>query len=95
MIRSFADDATEDLWDGEMTARARRFSAIEKAAMRKLMLLNAATKLGDLDGVPGNWLEALKGNLRGWHSIRINKQWRVIFRWRDDGPHDVKITDYH
>jgi addiction module HigA family antidote len=95
VIRSFGDGSTEDLWNGKRSARARRFAVMEQAAMRKLMLLNAATTLADLAGVPGNALEALKGSLKGWHSIRINRQWRVIFRWFNDGPHRVKITDYH
>ena len=62
---------------------------------RKLDLLNAATNLDDLRAPPGNRLEALKGDLAGFHSIRINSQWRIIFRWTSSGPADVQIIDYH
>jgi proteic killer suppression protein len=64
-------------------------------ARRKLIQLNAAGALGDLAIPPGNRLEALKGDLRGRHSIRINNQWRIVFRWTDAGPEDVEIMDYH
>ena len=62
---------------------------------RKLVQLNAAAVLGDLAIPPGNRLEALKGDLRGCHSIRVNDQWRIIFRWTDAGPADVELIDYH
>jgi proteic killer suppression protein len=64
-------------------------------ARRKLIQLNAAGALGDLAIPPGNRLEALKGDLRGRHSIRINNPWRIVFRWTDAGPEDVEIMDYH
>ena len=62
---------------------------------RKLKLLDAVTKLDELRVPPGNRLEALKGSRKGQYSIRVNDQWRVCFRWRPDGPHDVEIVDYH
>ena len=68
---------------------------IQSTALRKLRLLNNARRLDDLRMPPANRLEALKGNRRGQHSIRINDQWRVVFRWTDAGPEDVEIIDYH
>ncbi len=92
MIRSFTDRDTERLHGGY---RVRRFVAIEDAARRKLLMLDAATRLEDLRVPPGNRLESLKGNRTGQHSVRINGQWRVCFRWRDGGADDVEIVDYH
>jgi proteic killer suppression protein len=91
MIRSFADRDTERLFGNE---RVRRFQAIERQARRKLLQLHAASSLSDLAVPPGNRLEALAGNRKGQHSIRINSQWRICFRWQD-GAHDVEIVDYH
>ena len=68
---------------------------IQGIALRKLRLLNQARVLGDLMVPPGNRLEALKGDRRGHHSIRINQQWRICFRWQDGAAHDVEIVDYH
>jgi toxin HigB-1 len=70
-------------------------ASLAKAARRKLIMLDAATFLETLNSPPGNRLEALKGDLAGKHSIRINDQWRVVFRWTDAGPEDVEIIDYH
>jgi len=95
MIASFGDGATADFFHGVDSARARRWSAISRAARRKLDLVNAAAKLEDLKAPPGNRLEALKGTLAGYHSIRVNDQWRVIFKWKDAAAHEVKIDDYH
>ena len=93
MIRGFADDATEKLFrEAVCPARWRN---IEAAAVRKLDMVDAATRLEDLRSPPGNRLEALKGDRRGQHSIRINRQWRVCFRWTADGPDAVEIVDYH
>ena len=93
MIRSFADRATERLFrDGVCPARWR---SIENVVMRKLDILDAATGIGDLRSPPGNRLEALKGDRRGQYSIRVNRQWRVCFRWTPDGPEAVEIADYH
>lgn len=92
MIQSFGDSDTEELF---LTERNRRFSAIARVALRKLIQMNRARVLGDLSIPPGNRLESLSGNLSGYHSIRINDQWRIIFRWTSSGPEDVAITDYH
>ncbi len=70
-------------------------SDLGRMARRKLVQLDAAAGLSDLTIPPGNRLEALKGDLRGYHSIRINDQWRIIFRWTDAGPEEVEIIDYH
>lgn len=96
MIASFADSATEDLFHGRQTARSRRFSAaLVVLALQKLDLLNAAAELEDLRRPPGNRLEALKGDLRGFHSIRVNAQWRIVFRWQDQKASQVRLMDYH
>jgi proteic killer suppression protein len=92
MIRSFKDAATARLfWDEDVP----RFRAIERQARRKLLLLHNARALSDLRSPPGNRLEALKGNRRGEHSIRINDQWRICFVWRNGGAEEVEIVDYH
>lgn len=96
MIASFKDAATEALFHGEGGKAIRRIPpSIRRVAARKLDMLNAASELGDLRAPPGNRLEALGGDLRGKHSIRINDQWRVVFRWESGDAHDVEITDYH
>ena len=92
MIRSFADRDTERLFHDE---DVRRFRAFERQARRKLALLNTATSLNDLRVPPGNRLEALVRDRAGRHSIRINKQWRICFRWELGEAHDVEIVDYH
>ena len=94
-IHSFRDGATEDLFHNRKTSRVRRFPpAILKVALRKLDVLNGAHRLNDLRSPPANRLESLKGDLAGFHSIRVNDQWRLIFRW-DAGVHDVSLMDYH
>lgn len=96
VIQSFGDRRTKDVWDGEIHARTRRLPPeVLNVGPRKLDILNAAIDLDDLRAPPGNRLEALKGNLAGFHSIRINSQWRIIFRWTPSGPADVQIIDYH
>lgn len=92
MIRNFADKETERLFQDE---RVRRFQSFERQARRKLLLLDAASSLDDLRVPPGNNLEALSGDRKGQHSIRINKQWRICFRWKDSDALDVEIVDYH
>ena len=92
MIRSFADKATRLLFEDRLVPA---WSNIERPARRKLLLLDAARSLADLRVPPGNRLEALRGDREGRHSIRINDQWRICFRWSEDGPHDVEIVDYH
>jgi toxin HigB-1 len=93
VILSFADRETERIWAGR---RSRRFpSDLQDAALRKLRLLNVSGRLEDLRIPPGNRLEALKGDRKGQHAIRINDQWRICFRWVDGGAEDVEIVDYH
>jgi len=96
VIVSFGDGATADLFHGRRTRRARGIPAdVVRGAIRKLDVINAAHALTDLRAPPGNRLEALRGTLRGWHSIRVNAQWRIVFHWTDAGPTDVALTDYH
>lgn len=96
MIISFEDPATADLYQGRQSNRVRRFPTnIIKTALRKLDVLNAAHQLNDLRSPPGNRLEALKGDLQGFHSIRVNDQWRITFRWVEWGAVDVSLVDYH
>lgn len=92
VIRSFRCRDTERLHRRE---RVPRFGAIERAARRKLRLLDSALELRDLASPPGNRLEALKGERQGQHSIRINDQWRICFRWRGGDAFEVEIVDYH
>lgn len=94
MIASFGDRDTEDLYHG--TRRPGRFPpTIVRSALRKLDMLDAAHTLNDLRSPPGNRLEALKGDLAGFHSVRVNDQWRIIFRWRGSHAFEVSLTDYH
>lgn len=93
MIRSFADKEAERIWNG--TPSRRLPGDIQRVARRKLRMLNAAAALEDLRIPPANRLEALKGDRKGQHSIRINDQWRICFRWHDGDVHDVEIVDYH
>ena len=96
MIKSFADQITEDLYHGNSSAKVRRLPpVIRTLVIYKLDVLNAVTALRELYSPPGNRLEALKGDLTGFHSIRINKQWRIVFRWQGTEAFDVRITDYH
>jgi toxin HigB-1 len=78
-----------------MEGFSRRWSAISKAALKKLAMLDAADRLEDLRVPPGNRLEQLRGDRMGQFSIRINDQWRLCFKWRDEQAHDVEIVDYH
>lgn len=92
MIRSFADSETEKLFNRE---RNRLPADIQRRAQRKLEALNAATSVTDLRNPPGNRLEQLKGDREGQHSIRVNDQYRVCFRWDGQDAYDVEVTDYH
>ncbi|MFL6305105.1 MAG: type II toxin-antitoxin system RelE/ParE family toxin [Candidatus Sulfotelmatobacter sp.] len=92
MIRSFGDDLSEALFQDQ---RVRQFAGIARAAKRKLEAVNAASRLEDLAIPPSNRLEKLKGKLKDFHSIRINDQWRIIFKWINGEPHEVQIVDYH
>ncbi len=96
MIISFGDKATEDLYHGRSTARTRRFSQkLLRVALRKLDMLNAAVELLDLRAPPGNRLESLGGDLEGFHSVRVNDQWRIVFGWSGGDALDVRLMDYH
>jgi len=92
VIRSFKCDDTRKLFE---TGKSARFGSILKVATRKLTQLEAATTLEFLRSPPGNRLEALKGNREAQHSIRVNNQWRLCFRWTPAGAEDVEIVDYH
>lgn len=93
VIKSFADRRTKDLFGRE---RVKGLSdEIQRAALRKLLILDAAAGVEDLRIPPGNRLEALRGDLRGFHSIRVNDQWRIVFRWSDGHATDVRMIDYH
>lgn len=93
MIKTFADTETERLFEGR---RSRRFPMdIQRRARRKLLMLDAATELDSLRVPPGNRLEALVGDRAGQHSVRINQQWRLCFRWDNGHAFDVEIVDYH
>jgi len=96
MIISFADKATEHLYHGKKSKESRKHPRnIVKVAIRKLDMLNGAQDLNDLRSPPGNQLEALKGDLKGFHSIRINEQWRILFKWEAGQASNVAIRDYH
>jgi proteic killer suppression protein len=97
VIASFGDKVTEEIYHGLSTKRSRRFPppGAVRTACRKLDLVEYAHVLQDLRVPPGNRLEALRGSLRGYHSIRVNEQWRIIFQWRDGAAHNVSIVDYH
>jgi proteic killer suppression protein len=92
VIRTFLCQDTQELFDD---VDVPRFRAFERVARRKLMYLHRARTLRDLRVPPGNRLEALKGDRKGQHSIRINDQWRICFSWRDGDAFDVEIVDYH
>ncbi|MGH9918384.1 MAG: type II toxin-antitoxin system RelE/ParE family toxin [Nitrososphaerales archaeon] len=93
MLRSFRNKETERVWRRN---RTRKFSeSVQRAALRKLLILDAADDLDDLRVPPGNRLEKLRGDRAGTHSIRLNEQWRICFRWTEAGPEDVEIVDYH
>jgi proteic killer suppression protein len=95
LIASFGDRATEALFHGR-TSLARRIPAnIRAAALRKVDMVNAARELRDLRIPPGNRLEVWKGDRAGEHSIRVNDQWRIVFRWEGGDAHEVSIVDYH
>lgn len=93
MIRTFKDRETEKVFKGRFSKKLSQ--NIQHIAERKLILLHQSTNLNDLRVPPSNRLEALKGNRRGQHSIRINDQWRICFVWEEDGVYAVEIVDYH
>ena len=92
MIRSFKDRDTRRFFEGR---RVATFQGFADQAARRLTLLDSTETLGDLAALPGNRLEALRGDRADQHSIRINVQWRICFRWTEEGPSDVEIVDYH
>lgn len=93
VIRSFADERTSRVWLRQHVPRLG--TDLQRAAQKKLRLLNAADSINDLRVPPGNRLEKLVGNRSGQHSIRINDQFRICFVWTESGPTNVEITDYH
>ncbi|MCI0529397.1 MAG: type II toxin-antitoxin system RelE/ParE family toxin [Nitrospira sp.] len=96
MIESFGNRLAEDLFEDKISKAVRQFPPeLRRSARRKLQYLHEAADLKDLQAPPGNRLEALKGNWKGFHSIRINDQWRIVFRWKDGNIYDVQIIDYH
>ncbi len=93
MIRSFGTKDTRSIWEG---FQVRQFSRqVQLVVRRKLRMLNNATQLADLLVPPGNRLEALKGDRKGQHSIRVNEQIRICFKWRDGDSYEVELVDYH
>ncbi len=92
VINSFGDKRTESLFNDVFV---KAFQGFARPAKRKLEAVNAAARLEDLAVPPSNRLEKLRGGLRGFHSIRINDQWRIVFRWIDNDAHEVSIVDYH
>ncbi|MDA9819827.1 type II toxin-antitoxin system RelE/ParE family toxin [Salibacteraceae bacterium] len=93
MIMSFGSKETEKVWEGE---RSRKLSLeTQKIGRRKLRMINNSVDIEDLRIPPANRLEKLSGNLKEFHSIRINKQWRIIFKWKQGNALEVQITDYH
>lgn len=94
-IQSFADKLTETFFVTGRLSKGVGWAAISKIARRKLDMLDYAADLTDLKAPPRNRLELLKGDLQGFHSIRINDQWRIIFKWTKAGPAEVRIADYH
>ena len=94
-IQSFSDKNTEEFFISGHIRKGTGWSNLSHIAKRKLDMVHYAAQLDDLRAPPGNKLEALKGDLQGFYSIRINEQWRVAFKWSEAGPTDVMITDYH
>ena len=93
MIKSFRDKESEKIFDRQLSGKLPQ--NIQRVARKKLIILDAALELNDLQIPPGNRLEVLKGDRKGQHSIRINVQWRICFKWSDGDAYDVEITDYH
>jgi proteic killer suppression protein len=93
MINSFGDNETEKIWRGELSSRLP--NEIQAIGRRKLRMINNAQSINDLRIPPSNRLEKLKGDLKGSYSIRINKQWRIVFLWINNNAEKVKIEDYH
>jgi proteic killer suppression protein len=94
-IQSFSDRNTERFFATGELGKGIGWASVIKIARRKLDIIHYAARIDDLRAPPGNRLESLSGDLRGFYSIGINDQWRIVFRWTDSGPCDVQITDYH
>jgi proteic killer suppression protein len=94
-IISFSDSTTEEFYKTGKTKRSIGWQSVKNVALRKLDMIQYASVLNDLKSPPGNKLEKLKSALSAFHSIRINDQWRIVFRWTDSGAENVKICDYH
>ncbi len=94
-IQSFAESNTERFFVTGLIGKGVRWSKVESVVKRKLDMVDYASVLSDLRSPPGNKLETLVGDLVGYHSIRINDQWRIVFKWTAAGPKEVRVTDYH
>jgi proteic killer suppression protein len=94
-IVSFNDAVAEEFFISGKARKGTKWSNVARVVRRKLDMISYSARLGDLKSPPGSQLEELAGTLKGWHSIRINDQWRVIFVWRHDGAHEIKVVDYH
>ena len=93
MIKSFGDSEAEKIWHGEKSRKLP--GSIQNIARRKLRMINNSSNINDLRIPPANRLEKLKGDLKGYHSIRINDRWRIVFRWNRGDVYELKIIDYH
>lgn len=93
MIKGFGNKETENIWNGKRSKKLP--NEIQEIARRKLRMLNNSENINDLRIPPSNRLEKLSGKLKNFHSIRINSQWKIIFRWKDDNSYNVEIIDYH
>lgn len=94
-IQSFGNKETQQFFETGRVGRGARWAGVSSVAKRKLDMVHYAGRLEDLRSPPGNRLESLSGDLNGFHSIRINDQWRIVFRWTAAGPVNVEICDYH
>ena len=94
-ILSFTDSNTEEYYKTGRIKKGVSWASLSKIVKRKLDMLNYAHRLEDLKAPPGNQLEALQRELKGWHSIRVNDQWRIVFKWTPEGARDVRVMDYH
>lgn len=94
-IQSFSHQQVRDFFEEGTVPRKAGWASVAKVVARKLDLVDYAVRLTDLRAPPGNRLKALKGDWAGYHSIRVNDQWRVVFRWAEDGPAEVDVVDYH
>jgi proteic killer suppression protein len=94
-VQSFASQEVERFFREGKPPRRAGWAGVAQVVTRKLDMLDYAERLSDLSSPPGNRLEALRGDLRGFHSIRVNDQWRIVFRWTASGPCEVDVRDYH